>query len=62
MPSDAERAIAVSSSNSIQTASEQDERRQPMEIYRPPATPLPGNRPVADNTTEDTDDMLGYLD
>jgi len=25
-------------------------------------SPLPGNRPIADNDTEDIDDMLGYLD
>lgn len=23
---------------------------------------LPGNRPIADNDVEDTDEMLGYLD
>ncbi|MBF2078867.1 MAG: hypothetical protein IGR76_10200 [Synechococcales cyanobacterium T60_A2020_003] len=29
--------------------------------YLQPA-PLPGNRPVADNVTDDIDDLLGYLD
>lgn len=31
-------------------------------IYRPKPSPLPQNRPIASNTTEDMDDMLGYLD
>lgn len=35
---------------------------QPMQIYRPAPSPLPGNRPVADNTTDEIDDLLGYLD
>lgn len=29
--------------------------------YRPP-TPLPGNRPIAANVTDDIDELLGYLD
>ncbi|MEL6223113.1 MAG: hypothetical protein AAFR31_10790 [Cyanobacteria bacterium J06627_8] len=35
---------------------------QPMQIYRPAPSPLPGNRPVADNKTDDSDELLGYLD
>lgn len=33
-------------------------------LYAPYAqpSPLPGNRPIADNSTEDINDMLGYLD
>ena len=31
-------------------------------IYRPKPSPLPNNRPVADNNTENMDDMLSYLD
>lgn len=62
MSSDANRAIAISSSDSVAQAPNGEDRRQPMQIYRPPVAPLPGNRPVADNVTEDVDDMLGYLD
>ncbi|GEM_PF-5919815 len=61
MSSDDNRAIALSSSNSAQQPNGED-RRQPMQIYRPPATPLPSNRPVADNVTDEDDEMLGYLD
>jgi len=38
------------------------ERRPKFDIHRPEPSPLPGNRPVADNNTEEIDDMLGYLD
>ena len=31
-------------------------------IHRPKPSPLPQNRPIANNKTEDMDDMLGYLD
>ncbi|MEB3233463.1 MAG: hypothetical protein VKJ64_20815, partial [Leptolyngbyaceae bacterium] len=31
-------------------------------IYRPKPSPLPHNRPIADNNTEAMDEMLGYLD
>ncbi len=31
-------------------------------LYRSQTTPLPGNRPIADNATEEIDEMLGYLD
>ncbi|MEB3211779.1 MAG: hypothetical protein VKL39_10505 [Leptolyngbyaceae bacterium] len=40
----------------------QSMQHQPMQIYRPSPSPLPGNRPVADNTTDDSDELLGYLD
>lgn len=29
---------------------------------RPSVTPLPGNRPIASNDTEDINELLGYLD
>ncbi|MGB3493193.1 MAG: hypothetical protein WBA57_10720 [Elainellaceae cyanobacterium] len=62
MSSDADRAIAIPSSGSMAQVPDQEKRRQPMQIYRPPVAPLPGNRPVADNVTEETDNMLEYLD
>jgi acetyl esterase/lipase len=37
-------------------------QHQPMQIYRPAPSPLPGNRPVADNTSNNDDELLGYLD
>ncbi|MEO0407663.1 MAG: hypothetical protein AAF289_09960 [Cyanobacteria bacterium P01_A01_bin.135] len=36
--------------------------RPSLDIRRPSARPLPENRPIASNNTEDMDDMLGYLD
>ncbi len=38
------------------------QRSPQIDIRRPPVRPLPRNRPVGDNTTENMDDMLGYLD
>ncbi|MGF1512536.1 MAG: hypothetical protein ACFB5Z_02395 [Elainellaceae cyanobacterium] len=35
---------------------------QSIDIRRPPVRPLPRNRPVGDNATENMDDMLSYLD
>jgi len=40
----------------------QQRSRQTIDIRRPTAPPLPQNRPIGDNTTDDMDDMLGYLD
>lgn len=34
----------------------------PINIRRPKPSPLPHNRPVADNNTEAMDEMLSYLD
>ncbi len=31
-------------------------------VYRPKYTRYIGNRPVADNVTEDVDDLMGYID
>lgn len=62
MSSEAERAIAINSSTAPQETSEPTPEANPIDIYRPQASPLPGNRPIADNTTDDIDDMLGYLD
>ncbi|NET09271.1 MAG: hypothetical protein F6K09_21650 [Merismopedia sp. SIO2A8] len=33
-----------------------------IDIRRPKPSPLPHNRPIADNNTEAMDDMLSYLD
>ncbi|MGK7891721.1 MAG: hypothetical protein AB4042_20530 [Leptolyngbyaceae cyanobacterium] len=33
-----------------------------VDIHRPKPSPLPHNRPIADNNTEAMDEMLGYLD
>ncbi|MGF1537308.1 MAG: hypothetical protein ACFB4J_12620 [Elainellaceae cyanobacterium] len=45
-------------------ANKPDLQRSPqsIDIRRPPVRPLPRNRPVGDNSTENMDDMLGYLD
>lgn len=64
MSSESERSFTAKPSESApeSAAIAPTQTRQRMQIYRPAPSPLPGNRPVADNTTDDADDLLGYLD
>ncbi len=57
-----ESAVASDTSDTSESAITPSDNRQPMQIYRPEPSPLPGNRPIADNTANDTDELLGYLD
>jgi len=63
MPSETDRAFTANSPKpDSESAITPSERQQPMQIYRPEPSPLPGNRPIAENVTDEMDDMLGYLD
>lgn len=57
--------MAVNDKKTVTTESKpaSSEDLQAMTVYRPQQlAPLPDNRPIADNSTEDIDEMLGYLD
>jgi hypothetical protein len=63
MSSNSDRSFTVNPPESApESAIAPSDNRQPMQIYRPEPSPLPGNRPIADNTADDTDELLGYLD
>ncbi|NJL40364.1 MAG: hypothetical protein HC899_29195 [Leptolyngbyaceae cyanobacterium SM1_4_3] len=36
--------------------------RQQLSLYRKSQSPLPNNRPIADNDTDNPDELMGYLD
>lgn len=63
MSSESDRSFTVKPPESKpESAITPSDNQQPMNIYRPEPSPLPGNRPIADNTPDDTDELLGYLD
>ncbi|MEB3358083.1 MAG: hypothetical protein VKK04_15250 [Synechococcales bacterium] len=62
MSSDPRDLIPMPTTEAPSTAESSIQRRPKFDIHRPEPSPLPGNRPVADNNTEEIDEMLGYLD
>ncbi len=63
MSSESNRSFTVGAPESApESAITPSGDRQPMQIYRPQPSPLPGNRPIADNAGDETDELLGYLD
>jgi hypothetical protein len=36
--------------------------RQQLSLYRKSQSPLPNNRPIADNNVDNPDELMGYLD
>lgn len=46
-----------------ESAKPAQEERQQLSIYRKPQlSPLPNNRPIADNNVDNPDELMGYLD
>jgi hypothetical protein len=66
MTSEPQNLPAVQSDSNAQGADQSrlatSNQSQKLSLYQSQTSPLPGNRPIADNVTEDIDDMLGYLD
>lgn len=66
MASDEKNIVPTQSSQNLPTQPEGlttgKEKRQELSLYRKPQFPLPGNRPIADNTTDGPDELMGYLD
>lgn len=66
MASDEKNIVPTQSSQGFQAQPEsakpaKDERQQ-LSLYRRPQSPLPNNRPIADNTVDNPDELMGYLD
>jgi hypothetical protein len=67
MASDEKNIVPTQPSQEFQAQPEPSKptkaERQELSLYRKPQiSPLPGNRPIADNNTDDPDALMGYLD